>query len=53
MTDTIINFPMICQKCKREMPEGCIYYDHPEYGFVCEYCPEFNDGYVKITTEEE
>ena len=33
-----------CSRCKREMPEECIYYKHPEYGVVCEYCPEFTDG---------
>lgn len=44
----MIKFPVICQVCKREIPDGVIYYAHPKHGFVCEYCPEFNDGPVKV-----
>ena len=41
------------QKCKREIPRDGIYYKHPEFGIVCEYCPEFKDGGVQILNTEE
>ena len=45
---TPLDFPMKCGKCKREIPDGAIYYEHPKHGNVCEYCPEFNDGGITI-----
>lgn len=45
-------FPVTCQICKREIPDQALYYTHPEHGFVCEYCPQFNEGPIKIESEE-
>jgi len=45
---TVKDFPVKCQQCNREIPEGAIFYKHPELGFVCEYCPAFNDGPVEL-----
>ena len=42
-----------CQRCKREIPDGGMYYLHEKYGVVCEYCPEFEDGGVHIQDGEE
>lgn len=44
----VIELHIECNICKREIPEGTIYYKHPKYGIVCEYCPEFNDGDIKV-----
>lgn len=40
-----------CQICRREVPEGSLFYMHPQRGIVCEYCPEFNDGGVVLDGE--
>jgi len=45
-------FPVTCQICKREIPDQSIYYTHPKYGYVCEYCPQFEDGPVKLEPKE-
>ena len=42
-----------CQICKREIPDGAIFYKHPKYGIVCEYCPQFKDGGVSIIEDED
>jgi hypothetical protein len=42
-----------CQICKREIPDEGLYYTHPVHGIVCEYCPEFEDGGVKIMDPED
>ena len=42
-----------CQRCLREMPSDCIYYKHPKYGIVCEYCPEFADGGMEVKDGKE
>ena len=49
----ILEFPVKCGKCKREIPEDSIYYDHPKYGYVCEYCPEFSEGGIAHQKENE
>jgi hypothetical protein len=46
--DNLIDLNCYCRKCKREIPEGAIYFMHPKIGPVCEFCPEFNDGDIKI-----
>ena len=46
--DRVIFIKIKCNKCKREIPENGIYYRHPKLGYVCEYCPEFNDGDLTI-----
>ena len=46
--DDILDLHTKCQRCKREIPEDGLYYMHPDYGIVCEYCPEFEDGRIKI-----
>lgn len=47
----VIDLKFYCRKCKREIPGGSIYYDHPTLGAVCEYCPEFNDGPLEVEEE--
>ena len=51
MSDTVKNFPVKCVKCKREIPDGSIYYHDKEIGFICEWCPGFERG--GWTPEEE
>ncbi len=48
----VIDFKEICNQCKREIPEGTIVYRHPKLGFVCEFCPAFNDGQIKLIPNE-
>lgn len=51
--EVMIRFPVKCNVCRREIPDGAIYYAHPALGFVCEYCPQFNDGQLKIHDDDE
>ena len=41
-----------CQNCKREIPVGSIFYQHPKIGIVCEYCPQFKDGGMEVIEDE-
>lgn len=43
-----IIFPLFCNICKREIINDMFYFQHPKHGFVCEYCPQFNDGDIKV-----
>lgn len=40
-----------CMICKREIPDGTLFYRHPKFGIVCEVCPQFRDGGVEIDEE--
>lgn len=44
----VIDLHSNCMVCKREIPEGSIYYKHPVHGIVCEYCPQFTDGGIEV-----
>lgn len=46
------DFPVKCQVCKQVIQEGKIFYIHPKIGYVCEDCPEFNDGPISATEYE-
>ena len=48
VNEEIKDFPVKCQICQLQIPEGMLFFKHPKYGFVCEDCPEFNDGQVVI-----
>ena len=49
---TIVEFPVKCIECQREISEGMIYY-HYDKGFVCEACPGFEKGGVQVKPEGE
>jgi len=47
MTEVLIE----CQVCKEILEPEEVYYSHPQLGFVCENCPEFEDGGIKPIKE--
>ena len=54
MTDlnNVVEFPVLCAECKREIVEGMIYYHDKEKGFICEFCPSFEKGGIEIAKGE-
>jgi len=46
---TLIEMPVRCKQCNREMTDGILFYKHPKLGFVCEGCPAFEDGGVTVS----
>lgn len=51
--NNVIEIIPVCQICKREVPDGSIFYQHEKYGIVCEYCPEFEDGGITPVGDED
>lgn len=51
--NNVISIIALCHLCKREIKDSEIYYKHPKYGIVCEYCPEFADGGISVEEKEE
>ena len=52
-TENVVDIKMSCNKCEREITDGMLFYRHPEYGFVGECCPEFDDGGIAVKDEEK
>lgn len=48
----LISLKYYCKSCKKEIPDGAMYYDHPKHGEVCEYCPEFSDGGICLVLDD-
>jgi hypothetical protein len=51
--NNLIELKFYCRVCHREILDGMIYFDHPDLGPVCEHCPQFNDGPIKLTAPQE
>jgi len=53
METEILDFKVTCAICKREIVDGMLFYEHPKHGYVCECCSQFNDGDIKLITDED
>jgi len=42
--EKVTDFPTVCQVCKELIEDQMLFYSHPRLGYVCENCPEFEDG---------
>ena len=40
-----------CYQCRKPIPDGGIFYKHPEFGIVCENCPAFKHGGIEPVLE--